>query len=347
MSPIRNGTSPCWRFVGCSHAWAFRSLSTLKPSLGHPLPSRLACDIPSDLGHSLTIGCVSQKFIGRIDHGHDAHISCADPLTELLIYGRPREARKFPARPGAKSEPRQWSGQSSPGCASLGEVRRRGNGSNHRLVLFTHALCRLSYPFCSLPPFSILSIFGARSLAAMEHCCPAAIASRMESVRRSAACNRWYLHPSVQSGCSVEMVSSRVESPPPDHVFFFGRSARSCRNSPGPFRSRRFLCWRSSAVADGSASLSICWPARSRAVDAAFGLRCFIGCDPASPSSTSRRMASERPGLSVCLAAQASTFSRNSDESRMAVTGSCPVAGRPLFFRTTFLLAAFIFIVLR
>jgi hypothetical protein len=57
-------------------------------------------------------------------------------------------------------------------------------------------------------------------------------------------------------------------------------------------------------------------------------------------------MASERSGLSVCLAAQASTFSRNSDESRIAVTGSRPVAGRPLFFRTTFLRDAFIFLVL-
>ena len=138
----------------------------------------------------------------------------------------------------------------------------------------------------------------------------------------------------------------RVEARRPYYVFFFGRSARSSRNSPGPFRSRRFLCCCSSAVADGSASLSICWPARSMAFDVAFGLRRFMSCDPASPSSTSRRMASERSGLSVCLAAQASTFSRNSDESRIAVTGSRPVAGRPLFFRTTFLRDAFIFLVL-
>ena len=82
------------------------------------------------------------------------------------------------------------------------------------------------------------------------------------------------------------------------------------------------------------------------AFDVAFGLRRFMSCDPASPSSTSRRMASERSGLSVCLAAQASTFSRNSDESRIAVTGSRPVAGLPLFFRTTFLRDAFIFLVL-
>ena len=46
-------------------------------------------------------------------------------------------------------------------------------------------------------------------------------------------------------------------------------------------------------------------------------------------------MASERPGSSDCLADQASTFSRISDESRTAVTESWPVAGRPLCFRTT------------
>src|SRR6266508_2977979 len=51
-------------------------------------------------------------------------------------------------------------------------------------------------------------------------------------------------------------------------------------------------------------------------------------------------MASERPGLSICLAAQASAFSRNSDERRMVVRESCRMAGRPLFFRTTFLRCA-------
>src|SRR3954466_16162354 len=58
-------------------------------------------------------------------------------------------------------------------------------------------------------------------------------------------------------------------------------------------------------------------------------------------------MASERPGSSDCLADQASTFSRISDESRMAVTGSWPVAGRPLCFRTTCFLELFIIFVLR
>ena len=116
----------------------------------------------------------------------------------------------------------------------------------------------------------------------------------------------------------------------------FREISADSRNSPGPFRSRRFLCCCSSAVADGSASLSICWPARSMAFDVAFGLRRFMSCDPASPSSTSRRMASERSGLSVCLAAQASTFSRNSGESPIAVTGSRPWPACLSFFAQRF-----------
>ena len=82
------------------------------------------------------------------------------------------------------------------------------------------------------------------------------------------------------------------------------------------------------------------------------GLRCGFRASPlhelrsCQPQLDKPTMASERSGLSVCLAAQASTFSRNSDESRIAVTGSRPVAGRPLFFRTTFLRDAFIFLVL-
>jgi hypothetical protein len=55
----------------------------------------------------------------------------------------------------------------------------------------------------------------------------------------------------------------------------------------------------------------------------------------ASPTSTSRRMASERGSPSSCRAAQVSIDARNSAESRMAVTGSRPVAGRPLFFGST------------
>ncbi len=55
----------------------------------------------------------------------------------------------------------------------------------------------------------------------------------------------------------------------------------------------------------------------------------------ASTCSIIRRIAIERGGLSSWRAAQASMAARNSGERRIAVTGSCPVAGRPLFFRTT------------
>ena len=52
-------------------------------------------------------------------------------------------------------------------------------------------------------------------------------------------------------------------------------------------------------------------------------------CVTFSPSSTSRRMASERPGWSSCFAAHASTLAINSSDRRMVRTGSFPVAGRP------------------
>jgi hypothetical protein len=55
----------------------------------------------------------------------------------------------------------------------------------------------------------------------------------------------------------------------------------------------------------------------------------------ASANSTSRRIASERDGLSGSCLAQLSIAALSESERRMADTGSCPVAGRPLFFRTT------------
>jgi hypothetical protein len=45
---------------------------------------------------------------------------------------------------------------------------------------------------------------------------------------------------------------------PLDQLFGFGKSLRMSLNSPGPFRSRCFRFCRSSALADGSLSLSIC-----------------------------------------------------------------------------------------
>jgi hypothetical protein len=58
----------------------------------------------------------------------------------------------------------------------------------------------------------------------------------------------------------------------------------------------------------------------------------------ARASSTRRRIASERDGLSGCSLAQASIFALRGEERRIADTGSRPVAGRPRFFGTTFFL---------
>src|SRR5262249_20364349 len=54
-----------------------------------------------------------------------------------------------------------------------------------------------------------------------------------------------------------------------------------------------------------------------------------------TPNSTSRRIATERDGLSGCCFAHASIADLSSGDSRIADTGSCPVAGRPRFFRIT------------
>jgi hypothetical protein len=78
-------------------------------------------------------------------------------------------------------------------------------------------------------------------------------------------------------------------------LFDFERtSSRISRNSPGPLRSRRFRCCRSSAETDGSLSLSICAPAKSSALDLALGLRALGGRDPARAGPSNRRMASGR-----------------------------------------------------
>ena len=58
-------------------------------------------------------------------------------------------------------------------------------------------------------------------------------------------------------------------------------------------------------------------------------------------------MASERPGSSTCWAAHLSTAARICVDSRIAVTGSCPVAGLPGLFRTTFLVDDVIIFALR
>ena len=87
-------------------------------------------------------------------------------------------------------------------------------------------------------------------------------------------------------------------------------------NSFGPLISLCLRSWRSSSVDDGSIRRSISRAANSDAFAALFArdpLRCVVS----SPNSTSRKMASGRVGLSLCLAAQASTRLRSSDESGM------------------------------
>src|SRR6516225_4521952 len=59
---------------------------------------------------------------------------------------------------------------------------------------------------------------------------------------------------------------------------------------------------------------------------------------PASPSSTNRRSASEREGLSGWRLAHASTSAVNAGGARKASIGSLPVLGRPRFLGITFLL---------
>jgi hypothetical protein len=66
-------------------------------------------------------------------------------------------------------------------------------------------------------------------------------------------------------------------------LFDFERiSSRISRNSCGPFRSRRFRCWRSSSEADGSLSLSICAPAKSSALPLDFAP--WVAAFPQGPS---------------------------------------------------------------
>ncbi len=92
-----------------------------------------------------------------------------------------------------------------------------------------------------------------------------------------------------------------------------GRSFRIPRNSFGPLISRRLRLSRSSWVAEGSARRSMASLARSTALARVRRLTGPIDTgEAASPSSTSRRMASERRGLSACLAAQASIRPLNS-----------------------------------
>jgi hypothetical protein len=109
--------------------------------------------------------------------------------------------------------------------------------------------------------------------------------------------------------------------------FFPGRSTRTSRNSSDPLIKRRFRLAFSSLSAVRTVKLSIAFDARS-----ARAARCRSeGADlvfTVRPSSTSRRMASERDGLSSCLVAHWSTATPASGDKRTAVTGWTP----PFFF---------------
>jgi hypothetical protein len=70
----------------------------------------------------------------------------------------------------------------------------------------------------------------------------------------------------------------------------------------------------------------------AEALAAAVALAGFSGRALASPSSTRRRIASERDAAPL-RAAHLSIDKVSFGDSRMAETGSCPVAGRPRFFR--------------
>ena len=66
--------------------------------------------------------------------------------------------------------------------------------------------------------------------------------------------------------------------------------------------------------------------------------KCYFRRDfvfAARASSTRRRIAAEREGLSSCCLAQLSICDLRTGDNRTAVTGSWPVAGRPRFFRIT------------
>jgi hypothetical protein len=69
----------------------------------------------------------------------------------------------------------------------------------------------------------------------------------------------------------------------------------------------------------------------SEAFAAAFRLVGLVGVDAASPNLTKRRMASERDAA-LLRSDHLSMVRVSSVDKRIAETGACPVAGRPLFF---------------
>lgn len=107
--------------------------------------------------------------------------------------------------------------------------------------------------------------------------------------------------------------------------FDFGWSTRSSRNSSGPLIKRRFRLNLTSSSGVSPVNLSITFDASSFARSAR---SCFGVVLTVNPNSTRRRMASERRGLSFCLAVQTTTSARTAGANLTAVTGDMP----PFFF---------------
>jgi len=107
-------------------------------------------------------------------------------------------------------------------------------------------------------------------------------------------------------------------SPAGRHLFGFGRSLRISRNSLGPLMSRRLRLACSSAVASLSPMRSISRAANSDALAVALLSRRRTGRELARPSSTKRRIASDRDSA-PCVTVHWSIRRVNSADSRIAL----------------------------
>jgi hypothetical protein len=150
---------------------------------------------------------------------------------------------------------------------------------------------------------SIVQRPSGSSLGAGNHWLETRAPRRARTMRRPAPCaERYYVET-----CAVRR-AARVRSAPP----LCAAAARYCRKWPAlPDEN-----WVRFVISGGRY----------------FSLRVLCRCDLAlSANSTSWRIASEREGLSGCCFAQVSIADLSSGESRIADTGSLPVAGRPRF----------------
>jgi hypothetical protein len=92
---------------------------------------------------------------------------------------------------------------------------------------------------------------------------------------------------------------------------------------------------------DWELEISVCPSLQHLTRDQSFFAAAYFLGFAASASSISRRIASEREGLSFCCLAQFSMANRVLGGSRTVSTGSRPVAGRPGLFGVTFSLDDF------